>query len=154
MKYLLFAMLFMTLNVPSSFACSPSVRANFFMNTDAEIEWSSSLYPPKIKGINVKRGRSPCNFGTIKIEILMPKNSFYTISEVGFYFIHDTAEPLNSIYPNIPLTAKKNENGKLYLEFDWLDEYPNSKLKTSFYIVTVLKDSRMSSLSELIVVNE
>jgi hypothetical protein len=154
MKSLLFPVLLLILNSSITFACSPGARSSFFIDLDAEVKWSSDLYPPDIKSVNVKRGQSPCDFGIIKIEILMPKNSFYQISEVGFYFIHDSNEPLESIYPDSPLIAIKNENGKFYLEYDWFDKYPKTELNTSFQLVTVLKNSSISSLSKLIVVNE
>ena len=45
-----------------------------------------------------------------------------------------------------------SEDGRFYLEFEWLDF--EKKLKTSFYLVTVLKDSSISSLSKLIMIND
>jgi hypothetical protein len=153
MKYLLFPILLMMFFATSTFACSPGMRFHFHIDLDAEVEWSSDLLPPEIKSINIERGHRPCHFGKVKIELLLPKNSFYKITDVGFYFIHDGYDSSESIYPDRPLIARKNEDGKFYLEFDWAD-YNKEKLNTSFYLVTVLKDSSISSLSKLIVVNE
>jgi len=154
MQFLQLPILLALLFSSSVLACSPGGRSNFFIDLDAEVEWSSDLYPPEIKSISIERGGLPCHFGRIRIELLMPKKSFYKISEVGFYFIHDSYDSLKSIYPDSPLSAIKNENGAFYLEFDWSDYYPKNEFKTSFQLVTVLKDSTISSLSKTVLINE
>ncbi|MBA6350318.1 MAG: hypothetical protein ACI87J_002461 [Colwellia sp.] len=152
MKYLLFPILFIIFCTSSAFACSPGTISHFYIDLDADIEWSSDLFPPEIKSINIERGQFPCNHGKLKIEVTLPKNSFYKITDVGFYFIHDNSDFIDSIYPDNPLIVKESEDGRFYLEFEWLDF--EKKLKTSFYLVTVLKDSSISSLSKLIMIND
>ena len=152
MKYLLIPILLLIFCTSSAFACSPGMRPHFYIDLDADVEWSSDLFPPEIKSINIERGQFPCNHGRLKIEVLLPKNSFYKITDVGFYFIHDSYDSIDSIYPDNPLIVRKSKDGKFYLEFEWLDY--EKKLKTSFYLVTVLKDSSISSLSKLITIND
>jgi hypothetical protein len=85
--------------------------------------------------------------------VSFPKDSFYLISDVGFYFVQDNINILDSIFPSSPLIAVQGENGKFYIEFEWSDFKLDTKLNTSFRLLTVLKDSRISSVSKLIVVN-
>ncbi len=98
MKLLLLLFLSMSFYVSTAFGCSPGVRSNFDVDLDAEIEWNSNLYPPDIKNLDIVRGQFPCQFGKIKIEVSFPKNSFYLISDVGFYFVQDNSDILDSIF--------------------------------------------------------
>jgi len=143
----------MSFFVSSAFGCSPGALSNFDVDLDAEIEWSSKIYPPDIKNLNIVRGKFPCQFGKIKIEVSFPKDSFYIISDVGFYFVQESVNILDSIFPSSPLIAVQGENGKFYIEFEWSDFKLDTKLNTSFRLMTVLKDSRISSVSKLIVVS-
>ncbi|MBA6339156.1 hypothetical protein H4J57_18355 [Colwellia sp. BRX8-7] len=49
MKYLLFPILFIIFCTSSAFACSPGTISHFYIDLDADIEWSSDLFPPEIK---------------------------------------------------------------------------------------------------------
>ncbi|QQX81415.1 hypothetical protein JK628_06000 [Shewanella sp. KX20019] len=153
MKQLLLLFISMSFYVSSAFGCSPGVRSHFYVDLDAEIEWNSHLYPPDIKNLDIVRGKFPCQFGKIKIEVSFPKDSFYLISDVGFYFVQENVDILDSIFPSSPLIAVKDENGKFYIEFEWSDFKLDTKLNTSFRLMTVLKDSRISSVSKLMVVS-
>jgi len=132
----------------NAYACSPSYQSSFHIEAVDNVEWSEHLYPPEIKKITVTRGKKPCYFGTIIIEVSLPNNSHYQISDIGFYFVQDTTNLLTSIFPDSPLFAQTSATGKHFIEFQWHDQKYSQKLNHPFYLVTVLKNSRISGMSK------
>jgi len=135
-------------------SCSPGIhRDSFYIDSFAEVEWSTELYPPIVEKISV--WRSYCDFVTIKLQVALPEESFYKVSDVGFYFISIDSSTKNKAFPRSPKFARK-EDGKYYLILELLDLRLNDQvpLELSFKLATVLKDSTISQLSNIISVQE
>lgn len=110
----------------------------FEMKMDEKKDVIALLPAPKVTVDKVIRGSaspgSSCDdAGMIYLTVEWPKDSVYSIKEVGFYFQSDNGLEPDLIFPLEPVTGEiKGNKAKFY--FVWLDGHPKDQKDLNFNI--------------------
>jgi hypothetical protein len=101
------------------------------MNEGADGYYWEPVPDPVVSNIEISRanykGSSSCSdSGVITLEVSLPEQSTYDISEFGVYFHVVSGELPDMIFPNIPLTGISEKTTVMFV-FPWLDKRPNNQ---------------------------
>lgn len=86
----------------------------------------ATLPAPEVKVIDVQRGKSqsdaPCpSSGLVTLDVKLPKNSFYKLDEVGFYFRMTSSKRPDQIFPLEPVVGQLL-GPRARFAFRWFDD--------------------------------
>jgi hypothetical protein len=129
--------------VPAAYACSFRTGIGLFVsdqeNFETKMENSKiALMPsPRVSILSIKRGTvapgSSCDdAGILKLKVGWPKESAYSLDEIGFYFRADMAKLPDLIFPLVPITTSRVEGSEAEFMFVWLDGHPKHQLPLNF----------------------
>lgn len=86
---------------------------------------------------SAKPGSSCADAGTIDLEISLPGNSTYSVSEFGVYFRVISGKLPDEIFPGIPLVGEVKD-GKMRIFLAWLDGHPKNQFPLDIQVEAFL----------------
>lgn len=95
------------------------------------------LPKPEVKITSVTRGTAApgasCDdAGIITLLVTWPKESLYSLDEIGFYFRASGNVASKYIFPNVPVASTKAKGNEVEFMFVWLDGHPKQQKPMDF----------------------